>query len=190
MQILLTAANLRAAVLEYVQNKLILDDEESLQVDLTDEGAIVTVLAPGLTSYVHSQPVDQEDDGKESNEGDKPKRTRRTKAQIEADRLAEEAAAEAAKQAETQVTEQTQKTEADLVDNEVQEPLVTPEEEEDVNLTLPDEQKAAEPVTETAASQEVAQAVAEEFQGEAAQEVEQPKPTQSLFANLRNPRNS
>lgn len=176
MQILLNQKDLQAAVIAQVQDLFTIRDDQSLHVDLTDEGAIVTVLSPGESHEDHGT-----NEGSAGNE-DRPKRTRRTKAQIEADRQAEEdakkaAAAQAEKTQEAVVTET--KTE------EVEDPKVTPEEEEDISLTLPDEQQAAQEVVETA------EPVEEQAQEEVQQKEEEPAaPVRSLFANLRQPRNS
>lgn len=175
MQIIYNPSEVNEIVLGYVQEKLNLDDSNDFQVTVTEDGTITVM----VNEEVH-QPV-----GEQIESGEKPvKRTRRTKAQIEADRQAEEDAKKAAAAAQDEKTEEAVVTETKT--EQVEDPKVTPEEEEDVSLTLPDEQQAADEVVETA------EPVEEQAQEKAVeQKEEEPAPrVRSLFENLRQPRNS
>lgn len=188
MQITLNQAEVSQVVLDYVQNQLALDDSNTFTVELHEDG--ITVLVNEDSTETAAQPSTNERPAK------KP---RRTKAQIEADAKAEAERLAALDSGKSNVVTPTtsvvvaQATENAPVEaagvispNEVQSPGDEPEPETPVDpqpeLDTPVD--VAEPETPVEASNEEAEP---ELQPEPVNET--PKPTQSLFANLRRPKN-
>lgn len=185
MQITLNQAEVSQVVLEYIQNQLALDDSNNFAVELHEDG--ITILVNEDSNGSTGQP----------STGEKPaKKPRRSKAQIEAERLAAEAgkSSEPATVTTTAVNAQPVEPATPVVAGDT-----TPEASASPGTTQPVAQ-AEEPETPVDPQPEVAATVvvedpANEPEPQVDQQPEpevetQPKPTQSLFANLRRPKNT
>jgi len=197
MQILLNQNDIQAAVSARVQELVTINDDQSLHVELLDDGtAVVTILSPGEEAGDN-----HESNGETQADGSpKPRKTRRTKAQIEADKKAEE---EARKQAAQDAAAEQDAGNVAPTPTSSAEPVkpTEPAPAEDAGETsqspeqdaadLPVDPQPTEPavVVEEEQAQEAEPAAdPEPVEEKAEQPVEQPK-KQSLFANLRKPNN-
>lgn len=193
MQILLNENEVKVAITDYIQGLVTVSGEQAIQVELSEDGAIVFILNPdepaGFTSPA-------------STDERPPKKSRRTKAQIEADNKAEaerlaKATEAGANGSDTsgnavastqQAVVETQVVQAEVAGETTQEPSAPGTEPEvdpsnAVATTVVVEQPAEEPVIETPAT------VEEPAAEEPVVETPPVKPTTSLFANLRKPNN-
>lgn len=188
MQILLNLGVVGQAVIEHMRNRIVLEEGETIHVELTDDGATVFVLPEGETP-------EGNDDGSPSSTAEKPaKKPRRSKAQIEADNKAE---AERKAEADLAAAGGTQGNAVASTDKPVVEAAsavveaageTTPEVSGDGEATS---ETAADPIVETPVVVEEAKPeVVAEAEPDLTPEVEpERKPTTSLFANLRKPNN-
>lgn len=193
MQITLNTNEVSDCVLSYVKDQLGLDDTNNFVVELHEDG---------ITVHVNEDQQEQSSTTQTPTSERPPKKPRRTKAQIEADNKAE--AARLVKTTEAgangsdtsgnavastqQAVVETQVVQAEAAGVTTQEPSDPGTEPEvgpsnAVGATVVVEQPAEEPVIETPAE---TPATVEE---PAAEEPVTPKPTTSLFANLRKPNN-
>lgn len=187
MQILLNHGVVGQAVIEHIRNRILLEEGETIHVELTDDGATVFVLPEGETP-------EGNEDGSPSSTAEKPaKKPRRSKAQIEADNKAEaerKALADSAGTAEPgNAVASTEKPVVEAASAVVEAAgETTPEVSGDGEATP---ETAADPIVETPVVVEEAKPeVVAEAEPDVTPEVEpERKPTTSLFANLRKPNN-
>lgn len=193
MQITYNHSEVSQLVLDHVQNKLALDDSNTFIVELHEDGITVLVNEDSNESS-QSQPA-----------GERPaKKPRRTKAQIEADNKAEAerlAAATAGKSEDTQTSttsvadaKPTAAVQVEAAGETTPEASVSPGTEAAQVDPTPEVAATVAVVEEEPASEPEPADPVVETQAEAANEAEpeveqQPKPAQSLFANLRRPKN-
>lgn len=202
MQILLTHGEVGVAVMNLIAERVSVAEGESIHVLLTDDGATVSILPEG------EQPDESGDEPNTQASGgtDRPRKTRRTKAQIEADNKAEAERLAAQKEAgavtgndavstETPVVEtrivqaevagETTQEQQDPGTDAVGETQVDPQPEVAAAVVVVEEQEQEpdpQPEVQTQAAAVVAEEPAET--GAAA-----PSAAISLFANLRKPQN-
>lgn len=185
MQILLNSQNLQAAVILFVQDRVSLQEDESLSVELTEDGAIVTILAPGEDAEIQ--------ESTSTPAGEKPqRRQRRTRQPKEvpvtpAPELAPESGNEEPASTQTNSAPDAQPSEAASssaaggVAEQAEEPETPVDPQPAEPAVAVEEQPAQEPEPAADPEPEVAK------DPEPAPE-ERPR-TQSLFANLRKPNN-
>lgn len=181
MQITLNTNEVSDCVLAYVKEQLNLDDSNTFVVELNEDG---------ITVLVNEDSTDSSASGNTAPTTERPaKKPRRTKAQIEADNKAEaerlakatEAGAKDTSGNDVQSTQEpvaeTQAVVVEAVGETTQEPLA------------PGDVDPSPQVDSTVVVEEPAEAPLKAEEPEVVTEPVTPKPTTSLFANLRKPNN-
>lgn len=185
MQITLNTNEVSDCVLAYVKDQLGLDETNSFVVELHEDGITVLVNEEAGANETSSTPASERP----------AKKPRRSKAQIEADKKAEEERLAAAGKSNDTQTSTTSAEAAPVTEPAQAEAAVdTSPAETEVDPELAQQLAEASAEEDAAADAEVAEAQAVEPVAEAQVEPvveEEPvrKPSTSLFANLRKPNN-
>lgn len=185
MQILLTHGEVGQAVAAMIAERIALNEGETVQVYLTEDGATASILQEG------DQPEPAEEASTQPAGERQPRKTRRTKAQIEADNKAE---AERLVAAQTEAASgndavSTEQSAAETPAVEVEVAGETTQEPSDPGTEAQAEEPSQPEVAATVAVEEATAEPVEEAQAEEEPSTEAPKAAISLFANLRKPQN-